>query len=256
MKINRYNEDCFRPRKGLSTRTKIGRIAGGIFLMITIPLNIYATTRPVLTKQDRSSYIPICQAIIRGDQEAYTVIKGVNTTFDLTDDLKAEIIQSGKCNNLDLTIDKEPEIIIQSITATPTVYEIAGEKFGVDPVILEAIHSKETSYSSYIPYKQGEDGYTCIGSSAGAIGVMQFMARTWEAYKIDGDDDGDFDKCEVVDAVFTASNYLRANYDVSGSWSNAIWRYNHSDIYVNEILRRAELLRQGEEIYPLTIKND
>ena len=254
--MNNYNENCYKNKKA-TTNSKLYKVAGTILLGIIIPLTTYVT---IINPPVSNDYTPICEAIAKGENEAYAVVNGINTTFDLTEDMKSDILKSGKCTGLNLYTKKEA--IAVTIQSTPpevplTVYERAGERFGVPPSILEAVHSKETTGSSYVPYtRQGGDGYTCIVSPAGAMGVMQFMPLTWEAYKIDGDDDGDFDKCEVVDAVFTASNYLRANYDVSGSWSNAIWRYNHSDIYVNEILRRAELLRQGEEIYPLTIKND
>jgi len=126
----------------------------------------------------------------------------------------------------------EDEVPLQIQQITKTVYEIAGEQHKVSPYILEAIHSIETTASSYLPFKRGETGYTCIVSSAGAKGPFQFMPLTWQAY-------GSGDICSVGDSAMSASRYLRANYDVSGSWQKALWQYNHSDHYVNNVIQTA-----------------
>jgi len=245
--MNKYNENCYKPNKA-TTNSKLYKVIGTILLGIIIPLTTYVT---IINPPITNDYTPICEAIAKGEAEAYSVVNGINTTFDLTEDMKADILKSGKCTGLNLTTEKAIAISLEVIpTEKPlTVYERAGERFGVPPSILEAVHSKETTGSSYVPYtRQGGDGYTCIVSPAGAMGVMQFMPNTWNHYKIDGDGDGDFDRCEVVDAVFSASNYLSANYKTQGTWAKALWRYNKSDIYVAEILRRAEVLKQGKQL--------
>jgi membrane-bound lytic murein transglycosylase B len=66
---------------------------------------------------------------------------------------------------------------------------------------------------------------------------MQFMPKTWTAYGVDGDEDGDTDTCSVVDAMYGASRLLGANYQVSGAWDMAIWQYNHDWGYVADVQR-------------------
>ncbi len=79
-------------------------------------------------------------------------------------------------------------------------------------------------------------------SSAGALGPMQFMPRTWAAYGVDGDGDGVKDIWSPYDAVPGAANYLCANGAGQGGEKlrKAIWFYNHSWSYVDKVLGLAE----------------
>ena len=66
-------------------------------------------------------------------------------------------------------------------------------------------------------------------SSAGALGPMQFMPATWEAYGMGGDVNN------PRDAILGAANYLAANGGNQGTpegLDNALWHYNHSAHYV------------------------
>ena len=81
------------------------------------------------------------------------------------------------------------------------------------------------------------------GSWAGAMGWPQFLPSSREAYAVDGNGDGRIDLYSKEDAVFSIGNYLREN----GWRRNAsedrmrrvIRRYNHSDHYVNAVMRLA-----------------
>jgi hypothetical protein len=75
-------------------------------------------------------------------------------------------------------------------------------------------------------------------SSAGALGPMQFMPATWRAYGVDGDGDGKADIMNPYDAVPGAAKYLCANGAGRGGRSlyNAVFRYNHADWYVRNVL--------------------
>jgi membrane-bound lytic murein transglycosylase B len=66
---------------------------------------------------------------------------------------------------------------------------------------------------------------------------MQFLPTTWEHYGIDGDGDGRTDLHDVDDSVFGAAHLLCANggHDPARlRW--AVWNYNHSWTYVDEVL--------------------
>jgi len=80
-------------------------------------------------------------------------------------------------------------------------------------------------------------------SSAGAIGPMQFMPRTFAAYAVDGDRDGVLDAWDPEDAIFTAAHYLcTSGARSTGTAGSAAWKhtallaYNHAEWYVDLVL--------------------
>ncbi|MQA98498.1 MAG: transglycosylase SLT domain-containing protein [Streptosporangiales bacterium] len=79
-------------------------------------------------------------------------------------------------------------------------------------------------------------------STAGALGPMQFMPATWRSYGMDGDGDRRADIQNPYDAVPSASRYLCANGAGRGGKAlyTAVWRYNHSDEYVRQVLGLAQ----------------
>lgn len=110
------------------------------------------------------------------------------------------------------------------------VYELAAATCGgLDWTILAAIHKVETGF-----------GTGQATSSAGAQGPMQFMPPTFAAYGVDGDGDRRIDINDVDDAIFSAANLLCANgAGDPARLTTAIWNYNHSQTYVNEVLTLA-----------------
>jgi hypothetical protein len=105
----------------------------------------------------------------------------------------------------------------------------AGTCEGLDWTVLAAIHKVETGF-----------GTGPATSSAGAQGPMQFLPSTFSAYGVDGDGNGRADINNVTDAVFSAANLLCANgAGEPARLTSAIWNYNHSDAYVNEVLALA-----------------
>jgi len=105
------------------------------------------------------------------------------------------------------------------------IYKQAAGKYGLDWHILAAIHKIET----------GQSGDTLRKSNCGATGPMQFIPSTFKAYAVDGNGDGVKDIGSVYDSIFTAANYLSANIADGGNIDFAIYRYNHSTKYVNEV---------------------
>jgi len=73
---------------------------------------------------------------------------------------------------------------------------------------------------------------------------MQFLVGTWARYGVDADGDGRADRWDPVDAIFAAANYLKASgapADIPG----AVFAYNHSQAYVDEVLRWASIYAAG-----------
>ncbi|MGH3665162.1 MAG: lytic transglycosylase domain-containing protein, partial [Egibacteraceae bacterium] len=103
-------------------------------------------------------------------------------------------------------------------------YRRAERRTGVGWQYLAAIHLVET--------RMGRIRGT---SSAGAQGPMQFMPATWQAYgRGDVDDDGD--------AIAAAGRYL-VDHGAPQDMAGALWRYNHSDRYVEAVTAYAEIMR-------------
>jgi membrane-bound lytic murein transglycosylase B len=106
------------------------------------------------------------------------------------------------------------------------IYAAAEKRFGVSRYLLAAVHYVET----------GQRGDTTVASYAGAQGPMQFMPSTFRAYAVDGDGDGVARINDVDDAIHTAAKYLAANGAASGNVRAALYRYNHSNSYINHVL--------------------
>ncbi len=110
------------------------------------------------------------------------------------------------------------------------LYQQASDAYGLGaqgPSILASINGIESAFGSNMG-----------PSSAGAIGWMQFMPSTWEAYGVDANGDGVSDPYNPEDAIFSAASYLSAAGMPVDTYS-AIFAYNHADWYVAEVLANA-----------------
>lgn len=70
-----------------------------------------------------------------------------------------------------------------------------------------------------------------------AVGPMQFLPSTWEEWAADGNADGISDPNQIDDAALAAARYLCAAgaMTTAAGWRNAIYAYNHSDSYVDDV---------------------
>jgi membrane-bound lytic murein transglycosylase B len=72
-----------------------------------------------------------------------------------------------------------------------------------------------------------------------AVGPMQFIPSTWSVVGVDGDGDGKRDPQDIDDAALATAVYLcSGNEDLSTTkgQQSAVYRYNHSQDYVNLVL--------------------
>ncbi len=82
-----------------------------------------------------------------------------------------------------------------------------------------------------------------------AIGPMQFIPSTWSVVGVDGDGDGDRNPQDVDDAALATAVYLcSGDEDLSTSkgQQSAVYRYNHSQDYVDLVLSIMEAYASGD----------
>ncbi|HET8814642.1 MAG TPA: lytic murein transglycosylase [Solirubrobacterales bacterium] len=104
------------------------------------------------------------------------------------------------------------------------IYQACGTEYGIPWEVLASINKIETGFGTNLNV-----------SSAGAVGWMQFLPSSWEAFGLDANGDGRKDPYNPVDAICAAASYLK----IAGAHEDlyqAIFAYNHADWYVQEVL--------------------
>ena len=110
------------------------------------------------------------------------------------------------------------------------IYQRAAATYGLGPqgaAVLAGINEIETAFGTNLNV-----------SSAGAMGWMQFIPSSWDAYGVDANGDGVADPYNPEDAIFAAANYLSAAGMPEDTYG-AIFAYNHADWYVADVLANA-----------------
>ena len=82
-----------------------------------------------------------------------------------------------------------------------------------------------------------------------AVGPMQFIPSTWQVVKVDADGDGKRNPQDIDDASLATAVYLCSGTDNLGTRTGqeaAVFRYNHSQSYVNLVLRIMEAYSSGD----------
>ncbi|MGH2983811.1 MAG: lytic murein transglycosylase [Solirubrobacterales bacterium] len=120
-----------------------------------------------------------------------------------------------------------PNFLIDSFEIPPfllPIYQACGTEYSIPWQVLASINRIETAFGTNLNV-----------SSAGAMGWMQFIPSSWQAYGTDANEDGRKDPYNPVDAICAAARYLKAaggDQDLR----RAIFAYNHADWYVDEVL--------------------
>lgn len=149
------------------------------------------------------------------------------------------------------------------------VYVAAEEKYNVPWTLLAAHHRVETRFSTM----------RTLISPVGAEGHMQFMPCTFVGWKhpsckdlglgeipekdktnpavikkyggygVDANGDGIADPFDIEDAIFSAAKFLSIAGVRNGELKKAVFQYNHSDAYVEDVLYYYKQYRDyGEQL--------
>ena len=110
-------------------------------------------------------------------------------------------------------------------------YRAAQRRFSVHWNVLAAVNMIESNF-----------GRLRNVSNAGAVGPMQFLPATWNAYGLGGDIH------DPHDAIFGAANYLHAS-GAPNDHARALYAYNPSPLYVKAVLRFADRIRRDRRAY-------
>lgn len=128
------------------------------------------------------------------------------------------------------------------------LYQQAGLAFDIPWEVLAGVGKVECDHGRDPDPACWHEGST---NAAGAGGPMQFLASTWQSYGLDGDNDGTADRWDPADAIVSAANYLKAN----GAPDNipaALYAYNHSPTYVQQVLAWAQVYASTNTAAPGT----
>jgi membrane-bound lytic murein transglycosylase B len=82
-----------------------------------------------------------------------------------------------------------------------------------------------------------------------AVGPMQFIPSTWQVVKVDADGDDQRNPQDMDDAALATAVYLCSGKDNLSNRTGqeaAVYRYNHSQDYVNLVLRIMEAYSSGD----------
>ncbi len=117
------------------------------------------------------------------------------------------------------------------------LFQAAGARYGIPWEVLAGIGKVECDDGQDPDPSCTQEGAV---NYAGAGGPMQFLSSTWAIYGVDANGDGRADRWNPADAIFAAARYLDAN-GAPGEMQRAIFAYNHSQAYVEAVLRWASL---------------
>jgi cell wall-associated NlpC family hydrolase len=121
------------------------------------------------------------------------------------------------------------------------LYVRAGATYGIPWPVLAAVGDMESDHG-----RSREPGVRSGENSAGAGGPMQFLSGTWNSFGVDGNHDGRKNRYDPADAIPAAARYLKHN-GAPRKMRTALYRYNHSWDYVDDVLARAHDYQQSQD---------
>nr|WP_106779029.1 lytic transglycosylase domain-containing protein [Lysinibacillus timonensis] len=167
----------------------------------------------------------------------------------------------------DLPLFKETSTLLQIVENSENIdmeipkeyipiYIAAGEQYNVPWTLLAAHHRVETRFStmSTLISPVGAEGHmqfmpctfvgwnhpTCSGLGQGSIPsddkTNPTVIRKYGGYGVDANKDGKADPFNIEDAIYSAANYLSKVGAADGELEKAIYNYNHSETYVEDVI--------------------
>lgn len=157
------------------------------------------------------------------------------------------------------------------------IYVAAGKTYGVPWTLLAAHHRVETRFStmSSLISPVGAEGHmqfmpctfvgwdhpSCSGLGKGEISKNELTnpntIKKYGGYGVDANGDGLADPFDIEDAIYSAANYLSQAGASKGELKKAIYQYNHSDKYVEDILYYYHLYEGvSEELVRVAMANE
>ncbi|MEA2434013.1 MAG: hypothetical protein QOG54_1470 [Actinomycetota bacterium] len=127
------------------------------------------------------------------------------------------------------------------------IYDRSERDYGIDWRVLAALNFVESKFGRFMG-----------PSSAGALGPMQFMPATWDAYGDGGN------VMDPRDAIPAAARYLRAS-GAPDRLRDALYAYNRSYAYVDAVLTYTRHMKRDSrnfyaywfwQVYVMTTKGD
>lgn len=138
----------------------------------------------------------------------------------------------------------QPAASVEQVSGIPPEYlrlfQAAGARYGVPWEVLAGIGKVECDDGQDPDPSCTHEGAV---NYAGAGGPMQFLASTWATYGVSATGHGRPDRWNPADAIFSAARYLKAN-GAPRELQRAIFAYNHSQEYVETVLRWAATYEQ------------
>ncbi len=150
-----------------------------------------------------------------------------------------------------------------------SVYQEAAEQYDIPWELLASVHRVETIFSTMDP----------LISPVGALGPFQFMPRTWvgwsypgnelgdieddiditdlalieehQGYGVDASGNGIADPFDLEDSAYAAARYLAEHGANDGDYEAALFAYNKSNDYVQEVLSYYEAYNDYYELIDL-----
>ncbi|ADC51832.1 hypothetical protein BpOF4_18965 [Alkalihalophilus pseudofirmus OF4] len=149
------------------------------------------------------------------------------------------------------------------------IYQDAADEYDVPWELLASVHRVETIFSTMDP----------LISPVGAVGHFQFMPRTWvgwsypggdlgqiedeiditdvalieehRGYGVDATGNGVADPFDMYDAAYSAARYLADHGASDGEYEEALFAYNQSQEYVNQVMGYFNSYKQHYELVSL-----
>jgi membrane-bound lytic murein transglycosylase B len=245
--------DGFDPTKikRLYSRPQVSFEADGVILLFTYreAQVDYGQFTNKWSIRKAKEYIQKNEADLKRIEKVYGVDKKIITAILLVETgLGASVGTRSALNTLStMAALKDPMVRNKLWDLIPESKKISRKKFEIRASNRSKWAYEELKALLKYSAREGMDPVSIPGSFAGAVGVAQFMPTNILAYGRDGNDDGMVDMLNHADAMASIANFLKSHgWRPGQSRKKAvkiIHHYNHSNYYVNTILKISSRLK-------------